>query len=157
MRRPMAVESSSDSGVVASWCVSFVDGEIKREGENGGRSWVESVREKVRSGRERGGKKKKLTGRRVSWRRSGGGLETKKSIEMKKGTKPRVSSVWPVVNRSKTTCGGMGMQCNGSWRGAGGKGAWTFFSLVVNSINSPRQKRGGGTKTTCARLYGEQG
>lgn len=118
---------------------------------------LECVREKVRSGRERGGKKKKLTGRRVSWRRSGGGLETKKSIEMKKGTKPRVSSVWPVVNRSKTTCGGMGMQCNGSWRGAGGKGAWTFFSLVVNSINSPRQKRGGGTKTTCARLYGEQG
>jgi hypothetical protein len=70
MRRPMAVESSSDSGVVASWCVSFVDGEIKREGENGGRSWVESVREKVRSGRERGGKKKKLTGRQLAqeWR-----------------------------------------------------------------------------------------
>jgi hypothetical protein len=66
----MAVESSSDSGVVASWCVSFVDGEIKREGENGGRSWVESVREKVRSGRERGGKKKKLTGRQLAqeWR-----------------------------------------------------------------------------------------
>jgi hypothetical protein len=37
----MAVESSSDSGVVASWCVSFVDGEIKREGENGGRCSVE--------------------------------------------------------------------------------------------------------------------